>query len=594
MAVNIPGIVAIVVFYLLILAVGMWAGRRGKKDEGSTESENAMLAGRNIGTFTGLLTLTATWVGGGYINGTAEVIFNPTQGAVWCQGPIGSSLGLIIGGLFFAKKFRSQGYVTMLDPFQQRYGRRMGGLLVIPELLGDIFWGAGILAALGASLSVVLDMDLLVCVLISAAIAIFYTLFGGLYSVVYTDVIQLFCIFIGTWLCVPFAFTNPNVSSITSTQLTRFLYTPVNTPVNATLNITGNSTLNMSTSDIINITTFQVTNATGWFGVWDNRRVGIWIDYFLLLTLGGIPWQAYFQRVLAAKSTNNIRAISVSSGFLCMVMAIPSFLIGAIGASTDWQNTAYGRDPAVEGNSNLILPLILQYLTPTWVSFFGLGAVSAAVMSSADSCILAASSVFAKNVYKEVFRQKASETEIVWVMRFSIFAVGAMSTAMAVTVKTIYGLWYLCSDMVYVILFPQLICVIYLKFTNTYGSLGGFLLGMLLRFGGGEELLFLPAVIKYPFYDDSTGTQYFPFRSFAMLCSFVYIIVISLITKLIFEGGKVPLRFDVFYCFHEDPNEDRETEQKDVEVDLLENGSSVSRVVNKFKGGEKSEAEAML
>eukprot|EP00058_Branchiostoma_floridae_P017833 XP_002603322.1 hypothetical protein BRAFLDRAFT_71384 [Branchiostoma floridae] len=45
MAVNIPGIIAIVVFYLLILAVGMWAGRRGKKDENSTETKNAMLAG---------------------------------------------------------------------------------------------------------------------------------------------------------------------------------------------------------------------------------------------------------------------------------------------------------------------------------------------------------------------------------------------------------------------------------------------------------------------------------------------------------------------------------------------------------------------
>jgi Na+/proline symporter len=34
-------------------------------------------------------------------------------------------------------------------------------------------------------------------VVLSACIAIFYTLIGGLYSVAYTDVIQLFCIFIG-------------------------------------------------------------------------------------------------------------------------------------------------------------------------------------------------------------------------------------------------------------------------------------------------------------------------------------------------------------------------------------------------------------
>ncbi len=53
------------------------------------------------------------------------------------------------GGLFFAKPMRSRGYVTMLDPFQQLYGKRMGGLLFIPALLGEIFWSAAILSALG-------------------------------------------------------------------------------------------------------------------------------------------------------------------------------------------------------------------------------------------------------------------------------------------------------------------------------------------------------------------------------------------------------------------------------------------------------------
>ena len=44
---------------------------------------------------------------------------------------------------------RSRGYVTMLDPFQQIYGKRMGGLLFIPALMGEIFWSAAILSALG-------------------------------------------------------------------------------------------------------------------------------------------------------------------------------------------------------------------------------------------------------------------------------------------------------------------------------------------------------------------------------------------------------------------------------------------------------------
>ena len=49
---------------------------------------------------------------------------------------------------------------------------------------------------------------------------------------------------------------------------------------------------------------------------------------------------------------------------------------------------------------------------------------------------------------------------------------------MGITIHSIYGLWYLCADLVYVILFPQLVSVIYIGYTNTYGSLAGYCVGM--------------------------------------------------------------------------------------------------------------------
>ena len=79
----------------------------------------------------------------------------------------------------------------------------------------------------------------------------------------------------------------------------------------------------------------------------------------------------------------------------------------------DWKKTDFfkpsGNNTAnqtVTIDKSLILPMVLQYLTPTAVSFVGLGAVSAAVMSSADSSMLSASSMFSRNIYKLVFRQK--------------------------------------------------------------------------------------------------------------------------------------------------------------------------------------------
>ncbi|XP_063443929.1 high-affinity choline transporter 1-like [Mytilus trossulus] len=518
MAVNIPGLISVILFYVLILLVGLWAARKKKKTSGENtlESEDVMLAGRNIGLLVGSFTMTATWVGGGFINGTAEVIYQ--SGFVWCQAPFGYALSLVFGGLFFAKKMRNEGYVTMLDPFQQKYGERMGGLLYLPALLGEVFWSAAILGALGATLSVIIDLDTKSSIVISSCIAIFYTLFGGLYSVAYTDVVQLFCIFIGLWLTIPFAMANE-----------------------ATTNIGFNAT-------------------TKWVKDLDPKYTGSYIDSYLLLIFGGIPWQVYFQRVLSAKTAANAQILSFVAAVGCIVMALPAVLIGAIATNTDWNMTDYvqveGHSPVFKDDEvKLILPLVLQYLCPVWVSFFGLGAVSAAVMSSADSSILSASAMFARNIYKCVFRQKASEREIIWVMRFGIFGVGALATAMAIEVDSIYDLWFLCSDLVYVILFPQLVSVVYLKGTNTYGSLAGFILGLFFRIAGGEESMNISPIIKYPWYDEAEKMQLFPFKTLSMIMSFVSIIAVSYPLKYLFESGMIHRRFDVFMCIVNTPEE---------------------------------------
>jgi solute carrier family 5 (high affinity choline transporter), member 7 len=85
-------------------------------------------------------------------------------------------------------------------------------------------------------------------VIFSSCIAVFYTLFGGLYAVAYTDVIQLFCIFIGLWMCIPFAWSNEHVQSLSSMDV-------------------------------------------DWIGSVDPKEYWFYLDYGLLLVFGGIPWQ---------------------------------------------------------------------------------------------------------------------------------------------------------------------------------------------------------------------------------------------------------------------------------------------------------------
>ncbi|KAL3982077.1 High-affinity choline transporter 1 [Acanthocheilonema viteae] len=523
------GIVAIIFFYLLILVVGIWAGRKAKDVNAMSidgeQTEEVMLAGRNIGTLVGIFTMTATWVGGAYINGTAEALYN--GGLLGCQAPFGYALSLVIGGILFAKKMRDEGYITMLDPFQMKYGQRVGGLLFIPALFGEVFWTAAILSALGATLSVILAIDMTLSVIISAIIAVFYTFTGGLYAVAYTDVVQLFCIFVGLWVCVPA------------------------------------SLLQDKTKDISR-------NAADWIGtIGGFKETTLWIDCMLLLIFGGIPWQVYFQRVLSSKSSSGAQKLSFIAGVGCILMAIPPALIGAIARNTDWRLTDY--DPWNNGTksesipadqTNMVVPLVFQYLTPKWVAFIGLGAVSAAVMSSADSSVLSAASMFAHNIWKLAIRPNAHEEEVIRVMRIAIIAVGFCATLMALTINSIYGLWYLCADLVYVILFPQLVCVVYFKHSNTYGSISGYIVGLLLRLSGGEPLLSFPALIHYPMYEEVTkedgtilGTQFFPFRTMAMLGSFIACIGISYLSEYLFVNGILPVRMDFLKCIVNIPSE---------------------------------------
>lgn len=577
--INVSGLCSIILFYLLILGVGMWAARKKSDVEGTTEEEETMLAGRNIGMFVGIFTMTATWVGGGYINGTAEIVYN--DGLVWCQAPFGYALSLMLGGIFFANKMRTKGYVTMLDPLQDAYGSRMGGLLFLPALCGEVFWSAGILAALGATLAIILMVPLDPAVVISALIAVFYTWVGGLYSVAYTDVVQLGCIAFGLWVCIPFAWVHPAVEEIKVTDWTEAWFGEI---------------------------------GGGWWNFY-------YADYFLLLTFGGIPWQVYFQRVLSSKSAATAEILSYLAAFGCIIMAVPPVLIGGIAKATNWTLTEYytehnGTFPIPKDDTRMILPMVLKYLTPDFVAFFGLGAVSAAVMSSADSSVLSASSMFARNVYKLIFRQNASESEIMWVMRIAIFVVGGMATYMALTIPTIYGLWALCSDLVYVILFPQLLCVVHFpEWCNTYGSLFSYCLGLSIRLCGGEKLIGLPPLIEFPGFEPPSaleleeaaernrrpfGTQLFPFRTVAMILSLITIPLISQLMVYLFNSNTLKKNQDYFMCIVNIPddeaqgsgdNDEGETIGMTTNADTVKNYKAVDDVVN---GGVKNGAGVEL
>ena len=76
------------------------------------------------------------------------------------------------------------------------------------------------------------------------------------------------------------------------------------------------------------------TEHNDWFGVLHGYQFAQYTDLFLLLILGGVPWQVYFQRVLSSKSGAKAQLLSYVAAFGCVIMAIPPIIIGAVARVT--------------------------------------------------------------------------------------------------------------------------------------------------------------------------------------------------------------------------------------------------------------------
>ena len=73
------GLISWLLFCVFVLLVGVWAGcvktRRGQDSGHEGSQEQMMLAGRDINMGVGVLTMAATWVGGGFLNGAAQGVY---------------------------------------------------------------------------------------------------------------------------------------------------------------------------------------------------------------------------------------------------------------------------------------------------------------------------------------------------------------------------------------------------------------------------------------------------------------------------------------------------------------------------------------
>jgi high affinity choline transporter 7 len=459
---------AIAGLYAAFVVIGWLASRRHRG--GGTDE--FMVAGRAMPLWLATFTMTATWVDGGYLLGTAEGVYRSSL-ASGLQGGVCFGISLIIGGLFFARRMRELEYHTLIDPFEARFGARWAVVLSLPAVLAETFWSAELLVALGSTFGVILDLDLVTGIVISAVAVTLYTMLGGMWAVAYTDAFQLVLVCIGLAVAVPFA----------------------------------------------------MSAAGGFAAMWQTYQAAPhaasfstmpWWDASIMLMLGGVPWNCYFQRVLSCRTPDAARAHSILSGLFTIVLTVPPVLIGLAAFGYAWPPELAARLAAQPADA---MPMIFKHVMPAAIGLLGLAAIVGAVTSSFSSSILSAGSMFSWNVCLRLLKPDLSTRSLTAIMRASIVVIGIAAVWMAIRVQSVQALWFFTSDLVFVLLFPQLVYALYDPKANLSGSVAAFGVSLVLRLGGGEPLFGIPALIPYP--------EWMPFKTIAAAAGMILLPLVS-------------------------------------------------------------------
>jgi len=437
------------IYMVFMLFIGWYASKR------ISTTTDYVVAGRRLGIFFCTGTLFATWFGSGtcmggagnaYIFGNQGVIFDP-----W-----GAAVCLLLTGFFFARLMRRGRYITLVDLFELRYGKSMGLLATSSLSIAEMGWVGAQLVAFGTIINYFSGIPLSMGITISTAILVVYTYLGGMWAVTLTDVFQMIILMVGMTamllVAIPLAggweaiFSNDPTNMMGINQ-----WSFIPTPEAAANPEMGNAGF------------MYYTGYVGWF---------YWLAAWLAIGFGSIPAQDLMQRVLSAKDEKTASHSSYLAGLLYVTVGMMPVIIGMI----------YFRlnpDLSIDDALNKILLLMaVEHLHPFFAVVF-VSALVAALMSSSDSAILAASSIIGYNGYK-YFKPDADERQTLKLTKLMVPIVTIVSLMLALYFQVIYNLMVIAWSLLLVSLFVPYVCAYFWKKANNYGAIAAFCGGLVV------------------------------------------------------------------------------------------------------------------
>jgi SSS family solute:Na+ symporter len=183
------GLIIIAVYFLVMLGIGVVSRKKAR------QADDFFVAGRLGSSLFITGSLLATIMGGSATVGVAGLGF--AQGLTGAWWLLVGSIGLICLGLFFARKVRKLALYTLPELIEKQYDRRMA---LAASVLIAIAW-VGVVAAQIVAAGKILNIlglgSPVLWMVIFTFIFVTYTVLGGQYAIIRTDALQVLLIFGG-------------------------------------------------------------------------------------------------------------------------------------------------------------------------------------------------------------------------------------------------------------------------------------------------------------------------------------------------------------------------------------------------------------
>lgn len=413
----------VAIYMVIMIGVGLYASRKTH-----TVAE-FMVAGRSLPLWLCSVTVMATWFGGAMLLGGAGAAYGEGMFGV-VEDPWGGALALFLVGFFFARMFRRLRIITVVDFMEQRFGKVAGVGLTITTLFANVLWVASMLVAFGTIFETLTSIPMQTGITVGAIVIFTYTAVGGMWAVALTDFVQMIIIMIGLVILFTVVLSDVGGWSTISAQFPEHTFRMI---------------------------PFENTGEQ-------------WLHYLRAWTIIGvvdISAQTLFQRIAAAKSERVAQNSFYLGGFGYLFFGLIPVMLGIIGSVTM---------PDLANAETIIPELAKVHLHPVAIAIF-VGALLAAIMSTADSALLASASILSKNVLPFVRRDPSPRLSLL-VARWAIPVLGSISIFVALKIKVVFNLMVDANMLGLAAIIVPFIMGVWWKRANRTGALSAMAVGI--------------------------------------------------------------------------------------------------------------------